>query len=126
MEYRPLEITVVSADDLKDVNLMSKMDVYVAVTVSGDPRTQQRTPVHKDGGKSPRWNHRLSFPLSETAIRGSNLCLVFKIVSDRVLGDKEVGQVSVPIRELLDAGGTSGERVVEYKVRRLFRFKAYV
>ncbi|XP_057495352.1 protein SRC2-like [Actinidia eriantha] len=117
MEYRPLDITVISAENLKDVNLISKMDVYVEVSIGGDPVGKQKTHVDKDGGKSPKWNHRLKFDVG-VGILAANpaLPIHFKIRSDRPLGDKDIGDVSVPIEELLlEADGD--ERVVEYQVR---------
>ncbi|KAK5774366.1 hypothetical protein PVK06_042221 [Gossypium arboreum] len=46
MEQRPLEY-VVSAEGLKKVKHLSKMDVYVVVKVSGgDSTTEQKTPAH--------------------------------------------------------------------------------
>lgn len=113
MEYRPLDITVVSADNIKNVNLMSKMDVYAAISIGGDCHT---TPVHNGAGKSPKWNHCLTFFVYESVIKSSNLYVIFKIMSRRILGDKEIGQVSVPVKDLLDRGD-GGRRVVEYQIR---------
>ncbi|PSS19655.1 hypothetical protein CEY00_Acc11078 [Actinidia chinensis var. chinensis] len=118
MEYRPLDITVISAENLKDVNLISKMDVYVEVSIGGDPVGKRKTHVDKDGGKSPKWNHRLKFAVGVDVLAANPaLPILFKIRSDRPLGDKDIGDVSVPIKELLDAAAADGERVVEYKVR---------
>ncbi|XP_057495132.1 protein SRC2-like [Actinidia eriantha] len=117
MEYRLLDVTVISAENLKDVNLISKMDVYVEVSIGGDPVGKQKTHVDKDGGKNPKWNHRLKFDVG-VGILAANpaLPILFKIRSDRPLGDKDIGDVSVPIEELLlEADGD--ERVVEYQVR---------
>ncbi|PSS26526.1 hypothetical protein CEY00_Acc07822 [Actinidia chinensis var. chinensis] len=117
MEYRTLDITVISAENLKDVNLISKMDVYVEVSIGGDPVGKRKTHVDKDGGKSPKWNHRLKFDVGVgVLVANPALPLLFKIRSDRPLGDKDIGDVSVSINELLlEADG--GERVVEYQVR---------
>ncbi|XAR52618.1 hypothetical protein NMG60_11020773 [Bertholletia excelsa] len=120
MEYRPLEITVISADDLKDVNMLTKMDVYVVVSIANDPRTKRRTRVDKDGGKNPRWNDRLSFSVDQSALaRQPNLCLVLTIRSERPLGDKDIGEVTIPINELLASNPTDDapERIVDYQVR---------
>ncbi|XP_057496886.1 protein SRC2-like [Actinidia eriantha] len=115
MEYRPLDITVISAENLKNVNLISKMDVYVEVSIGGDPVGKRKTHVDANGGKSPKWNHRLKFNVSDLAAN-SAFPILFKIRSDRLLGDKDIGDVSVPIKELLlEADG--GERVVVYQVR---------
>lgn len=116
MEYRPLDVTVISADGLKDVNLISKMDVYVVVSIADDPTTKRKTQVDKDGGKSPKWNDHLKFNVDA---RNPNVPLVFRIRSDRPLGDKDIGVVTLPMKELLDhpTADGGGERVVEYQVR---------
>jgi hypothetical protein len=44
MAYRTLELTLISAKDLKDVNLLGKMDVYAEVSTPA-------IPVH---GNAPR------------------------------------------------------------------------
>ncbi|CAM8983639.1 unnamed protein product [Rhodiola kirilowii] len=40
-----LEINVVSSQDLEDVYLFTKMDVYVVVSISGDNSTSAKKPV---------------------------------------------------------------------------------
>ena len=124
MEYRNLEITVCSAKDLKDVNMFSKMDVYVVVMIAEDPRTKQKTPVDRDGGKSPKWNHKMKFVVHEAAAKQNRLTLVFQIKSDRALGDRDIGEISVPVKELLDSDGDGEvdqpmktERIASYSVR---------
>lgn len=105
MEHRPIEVKLLCAKNLKDVNVFSKMDVYVIGSVSGDPRSIQRTIVDKDGGTNPKWNHKMKFTFEESAARMNRLGLVFQIMSDRTLGDKEVGRVYVPLKELFDVVG---------------------
>ncbi|XVE63045.1 hypothetical protein DITRI_Ditri06bG0168200 [Diplodiscus trichospermus] len=121
MEFRPLEINVISATDLKDVNLFSKMDVYAVVSINGDHRTTQKTHVDKDCGSNPTWNHAMKFTIDEAAIAHQNrrLDLVFRLKCDRQLGDKDIGTVQVPIKELLDHNNGSGkvEQHVSYSVR---------
>ncbi|GLT50458.1 hypothetical protein SLA2020_239440 [Shorea laevis] len=113
MEYRPLEITLISAKDLKDVNLVFKMDVYAVVTINGDPQTKQKTPVDKDCGPNPKWNYTMKFTVEEAAANQNRLNLVIRLVSDRRLGDKDIGEVLVPIKEFLDCK----EKVFDYNVR---------
>ncbi|KAI8555725.1 hypothetical protein RHMOL_Rhmol05G0197200 [Rhododendron molle] len=118
MEYRPLDITVISAENLKDVNLISKMDVYVVVSIADDPSTKRKTRVDKDGGKSPKWKDRLNFAVDAAALaRNPGLPLVFRLRSERPLGDKDIGEVAVPMKELLDRADGGAEHVVEYQVR---------
>lgn len=118
MECRPLDITLISASDLKDVNLMSKMDVYAVVSISGDNAKKQKTPVDKDSGSNPKWNYTVKFTVFESAVQQNMLTLKIKLVSDRSFGDKEIGEVQLPIKELLDNyKDESGEKRVSYSVR---------
>ena len=119
MEYRPLEIKVLEAKGLKDVNFFSTMDVYVVVTISGDPRTAQKTPVDKDGGTSPKWNYQMKFNVDDALALQNGIGLNFKLRSERAFGDRDIGEVFVPMKELLDnAGDGKGDRVVSYQVRK--------
>ncbi|GFY98729.1 hypothetical protein Acr_13g0001300 [Actinidia rufa] len=120
MEYRPLEITIISAKGLKDVGAFSKMDVYVIATISGDPRTEQKTPIDKNGGSSPSWNHTMRFTVDEAAAQTNRLNLIFQLRHERnLLGDKDVGEVHVPIKELLgNTGDNKSAALAEYPVRK--------
>ncbi|XP_031096554.1 protein SRC2-like [Ipomoea triloba] len=123
MEQRTLEINVMSAKDLNKVNLISKMDVYVVVSISGgDEKSNQKakTPVDRLGDTNPSWNSPMRFTIDEAAARQNRLNLLFKVRCDRALGDKDIGEVWVPIKELLDspATGGSGKQFVSYQVRK--------
>ncbi|KAK9136929.1 hypothetical protein Sjap_007523 [Stephania japonica] len=117
-QYRMLDVTVISAKDLKDAGIFGKMDVYVAICIAGDPRTKQRTPVHKDGGRSPAWNHTMKFAISEGLANQGRLILEFQIRCERALGDKTLGEVHVPVKELLDnPSAAANANFVSYQVR---------
>ncbi|KAG9143452.1 hypothetical protein Leryth_016448 [Lithospermum erythrorhizon] len=121
MEQRTLEITIISAKDLNKVNLITKMDVYAVVFISGDSNSKQKfkTPVDKDGGNNPTWNFTVKFTIDEAAAQQNGLSLVLKLKSERVLGDKEIGEVRVPIKELLDSpGSVNGKQFVSYQIRK--------
>ncbi|CAN1195404.1 Protein SRC2 [Linum perenne] len=121
MECRSIEFTIQSAKDLKDVNLISKMDVYAIASIKGDPyntKQKHKTPVDKDSGPNPKWNHHVSFTVDEPSIQQNRLTVKFDIFSDRSLGDREIGEVNVPIKELFDEFRDSkGEKTVSYAVR---------
>ncbi|OWM74093.1 protein SRC2-like [Punica granatum] len=123
MEYRTLDINVISAKDIKDVNLFSKMDVYVVVSISGDPYNNSqkaKTKVDRDGGKNPAWNCPMKFTIIESAAQEGGLALVFNLRCDRSLGDKDIGEVVVPIKELLSSAKEDEKsmRTVTYQVRK--------
>ncbi|KAF5463397.1 hypothetical protein F2P56_019316 [Juglans regia] len=121
MECRPLDIVIESAKDLKDVNLFSKMDVYAVVKIEGVynlKSSTQKTPTDKDCGTSPKWNFHVKFTIDDDAANQNRLTLVIKIKSDRTLGDREIGEVHVPIKELLDGFGVAKEaKHATYSVR---------
>ncbi|KAJ6816560.1 putative protein SRC2 [Iris pallida] len=118
MSYRTLEMTLISAKDLKVVNLLSKMDVYAIASIAGDPRSAQRTPVDRDGGRNPSWNHTVRFTVPDKDPGGMVLHVLLR--SERSMGDRDVGEVHVPLRELLDAVSakqSQAPRFLSYQVR---------
>ncbi|PHT95144.1 hypothetical protein T459_03026 [Capsicum annuum] len=124
MEYRALEINVMSGKDLNKVNLITKMDVYVVVSISGadDDRSNQKTKTHvdHDGDNNPTWNFPIKFTIDENAAVQNRLHLVFKLRCQRALGDKDIGEVDVPIKELLESpnSSTGSKQFVSYQIRK--------
>ncbi|GLT90242.1 hypothetical protein SLE2022_081850 [Rubroshorea leprosula] len=111
MEYRPLKITLISAEDLKYVNHFTTMSVYADVSINGDPQTKLEIPVQKKCGSNPKWNYTITFIVEETAAQQKNL--VIRLVSDRLLCDTDIGEVRVPIKQFLDCK----EDVSDHNVR---------
>lgn len=119
MGYKTLELTLISAKDLKNVNFIGKMDPYVVVYLSDNPNTKQKTPVHQDGGTNPVWNYTMRFTVDETAAYSAGKYLVLKIKHEQTLGsDKELGEVLVSLKELFDgAKGKDSLQNLTYQVR---------
>ncbi|GLT47640.1 hypothetical protein SLA2020_213220 [Shorea laevis] len=114
MECRTLEITLIFAKDLEDVNVDSKMDVDAVVIINNEPQTKQKIPVDKDCGSNPKWNYTMTFTAEEAAAANrKRLELVICLVSDRLFGDIVTGQLLVPINGFLDCE----ENVPVYGVR---------
>ncbi|KAL6548262.1 hypothetical protein OROGR_008683 [Orobanche gracilis] len=125
MDYRTLDLTIQYAKDLNKVNLFTKMRVYAVVSISGgDKNSKQKTktPVDRSGDDNPTWNFPMKFTVGEAALQNNALALEFKLVCARTLGDRDVGGVRVPIKELLDSTakptGTDGKQLVSYQVRK--------
>ncbi|KAL3812871.1 hypothetical protein ACJIZ3_014139 [Penstemon smallii] len=125
MENRTLEITLQYAKDLNKVNLITKMDVYAVVSISGGKNKSNqktKTPVDHDGDANPNWNFPMKFTIDEAALQQNRLTLDIKLVCERALGDKDVGEVNVPIKELLDSpakgSAADGKQFVSYQVRK--------
>ncbi|KAF8036894.1 hypothetical protein BT93_C2579 [Corymbia citriodora subsp. variegata] len=109
MVFRTLEITMISFAGREVANF------YLVGSLSGDRREKkQRTPVHKDGSM----NSTFAFPIDEAAARAGRL--EFKIMAKRAFSfDKDVGEVGVQIRDLLEEGGAGDgkPKVLKYSVR---------
>ncbi|XP_030959381.1 protein SRC2 homolog [Quercus lobata] len=127
MECWPLDITLNSAKDLKDLNLFSKMDLYAIVSIHGDyfnnntnNANQQRMHINKDYGPNPKWNFPMKFTIDVSAVEQNRLALVVKIKAKKKLtGDKEVGEAHMPIKELHESYGeeSKDERRTSYNVK---------
>ncbi|KAJ3669661.1 hypothetical protein LUZ60_011611 [Juncus effusus] len=116
MANNSLEVTMISAKDLKKVHLLSKMSVYAIATISGgDPADIRRTAPDRRGGRSPTWGTTVRFVILSTDPR---LALSITLRSARFFRDTEVGEVIVPIKDLLEAGADGEEKFVSYQVRR--------
>ncbi|XP_073135376.1 protein SRC2-like [Henckelia pumila] len=122
MESRSLEIELQYAKDLNKVNLITKMDVYVVVSISGgDKNSKQKTKstVDHDGDANPTWNFPMKFTVDEAALKQNRLTLDFKLVCERALGDKDVGEVHVPVKELFDSTAKGeGKQILSYQVKK--------
>ncbi|KAM0836891.1 hypothetical protein ACQ4PT_062018 [Festuca glaucescens] len=117
MAQRTLELTLISGKDLKDVNLLSKMEVYALVSLSGDPRSRQRVPTDRAGGRNPAWNATLRFTVPANAAGSLHVLLR----AERALGDRDVGEVHIPLSELLSGApdGPVPVKFVAYQVRKI-------
>ncbi|KAI5008790.1 hypothetical protein ZWY2020_009838 [Hordeum vulgare] len=129
MAYRVLEVTLLSAKDLKSVNLITRMEVYAVATISGDPITRQCTPPDPHGGRNPTWNATLQFAVPPTAQEATGGCLHILLRVERIFGgDRDVGEVIVPLSEILsgvghgaDYGAHSMPQFASYQIRKVHR-----
>ncbi|MFS7964258.1 putative C2 domain-containing protein [Helianthus anomalus] len=111
--YRPLDITVISATGLDNFLYFFRMRVYVVVSLlNGNSVVEKKT--HSTHGRNPKWNHRIKFPVEEKAIHTTTLLFVLR--QHRICGDKDIGEVSIPVSELLEANPSGSEKVVDYQV----------
>lgn len=126
MVLKTLELTLISAKDLKNVNLIGKMDVYVVVHLSDDPKNKQKTPVHQDGGTNPSWNYVMRFTVDDAVAAKPGKYVVLTLKHETTLGaDKDLGEVLLPLKELLEGvKDPSSPQFVTYQVKRVSSGKA--
>ncbi|GFQ04061.1 hypothetical protein PHJA_002550000 [Phtheirospermum japonicum] len=122
MEYRPLHITLISADGLKDVKLFSKMDVYAEVSIAGYPQSKKKTRVDKNCGTNPKWSDKddahMEFMVDEPYLTKPGLSLLFQLKAEASIGsDKVVGSATVPVHDLFHPDAAQ-DKVVEFQLHR--------
>ncbi|KAL6657159.1 hypothetical protein ACP70R_004939 [Stipagrostis hirtigluma subsp. patula] len=125
MAHRVLEVTLLSAKNLKMVNLFTRMEVYAVVTISGDPLTRQCTQPDPYGGRYPCWNATFRFDVPPTATAATG-CLHVLLRTERALGDRDVGEVIVPLADILAGAaacdpGPRPPQCASYQVRKVHR-----
>ncbi|KAJ6851571.1 uncharacterized protein M6B38_259680 [Iris pallida] len=131
---RTLEVNIISAENLEQVNLLSKMNVYAHVSVSADskdgsrhekPKQLVRTRPDRAGGCNPKWNSTFHFVVpygaADDVVAGLSLRVLLR--TGRALGgDRDVGEVTVPLSELLLASSSTADyddhKSVSYQVRK--------
>ncbi|XP_021974435.2 protein SRC2-like [Helianthus annuus] len=129
-DYRTLNLTLISANGLTKA---AKLHVYAVASIS-DSRAaitvqKFKTSVHKDGDSDPTWNFPMKFTVNEAAGLQNRLTLVVKIKVERMLVDKNLGEVRVPIKELLQGVYTqkfSIEPGVENVYTQKFLYENYI
>jgi len=103
MAYQILNLTLISACDLKKVTFFSRMRVYAVASISGgDPRTPTLgTQVDFHGGRNPTWNATLQLPIpTGTDTRGLALHVWLRARA-HFFDHRDVGEVFVPLNDLL-------------------------
>ncbi|XP_068645698.1 protein SRC2 homolog [Aristolochia californica] len=123
MASNKIDLKLISCKDLKVFNFFQKLSVYaVAALGTGDrekgTRKQlQKTPIDREGGGNPEWNHEVRFDLDEIHSGGLNsLFIEIDLLCDGIFVNKNVGEVRVPVSDLI--GEFNGlMRFVSYQVR---------
>ncbi|CAL9225542.1 unnamed protein product [Arabidopsis halleri] len=99
-----LELNINSASDLENVNHITKMNVYAIITLRGDKKQNKqkvKTSVDHSGGSNPTWNHAVKFSINEKLALEGRFTLAVRLFSKRLLGDKDIGGIEVPLLDLL-------------------------
>uniref|UniRef100_A0A0C9S8V4 TSA: Wollemia nobilis Ref_Wollemi_Transcript_10369_1553 transcribed RNA sequence n=1 Tax=Wollemia nobilis TaxID=56998 RepID=A0A0C9S8V4_9CONI len=123
MAARTVEISLLSARDLNDVNLFTKTKAYAVAKISGDARSKQRTPTDKENGTNPNWNYAMTFTVDDALLQQGRLVLEVEIRAEGAFGDKEIGRVIVPLKEFVKPASVGkskggGVEFVSYQVRK--------
>ncbi|KAG0297980.1 hypothetical protein BGZ96_003627 [Linnemannia gamsii] len=95
-----LSITAHGASNLKDVEMFGKQDPYFRFTLDiENPKTFQKSFVHKNAGKNPVWNQSFSTPLN------GEQDLFIEIMDDETTADAVIAFAAIPINQVVHAPG---------------------
>lgn len=113
MEQRELVVTILSANNLKNVKLSGrKMSPYAVAHIY--PNVKVSTPVAEQGGESPSWNCILRLSCDERLFQAANAHITVELYNHGKFSNKLIGTALVP----LSAGKDSIEgKAKEYPVR---------
>ncbi|KAF9985743.1 hypothetical protein BGZ75_002579 [Mortierella antarctica] len=97
-----LVIIAHGAQNLLDVETLGKQDPYLQFTLDvNNPKSFQKTFVHKDAGKTPTWNQSFSVPLAGEPE------LFIEIMDQEATADAVIAFAAIPINQVVHApGGT--------------------
>ncbi|KAF9955421.1 hypothetical protein BGZ70_010247 [Mortierella alpina] len=97
-----LVIVAHGAQNLLDVEAIGKQDPYLQFTLDiNNPKSFQKTFVHKDAGKTPTWNQSFSLPLAGEPE------LFVEIMDEETTADAVIAFAAIPINQVVHApGGT--------------------
>ena len=115
MEQRELVVTILSANNLKNVKLSGrKMSPYAVAYIYPDVKVS--TTVAEQGGQSPSWNCILHLSCDERLFQAANAHITVELYNHGKFSNKLIGTALVP----LSAGKDSSEgKAKEYQVHRL-------
>ncbi|KAF3435338.1 hypothetical protein FNV43_RR22425 [Rhamnella rubrinervis] len=131
MESSYLQVKLISCKDLKAFNFFQKLSVYAVVSIASDDPSKkvqekqvqsQRTPCDSEGDGNPEWNHELRFDLKGCDEYDGNdhLFLQFNLRHQGMafgFGDKTIGEVRIPLKDMMEEACYGVVRFVSYQVR---------
>ncbi|KAH7425383.1 hypothetical protein KP509_11G051500 [Ceratopteris richardii] len=114
MEYRKVDVTIVSAENVKRAPLLGKIRTYAVVWV--EKQNRYKTRVDEDGNTNPSWNESLSLSVPESLFCHPGSYLHVEIYrTGSILGDKFLSMASIPLSELLRK--PDGKEILMYELR---------
>jgi Ca2+-dependent lipid-binding protein len=123
MAHRELLVTVMSAQDLKNVRLSGRaMSPYAEVWIRNSAATKVKTGVDRRGGINPSWNYVLRLPCEEELFRSGG-ALTIALRNRGSLCNTLIGTVTVPLSDLslqckaADSNASRESTLMSYQVR---------
>jgi hypothetical protein len=93
-EQRELEVTIISAQDLKNVTTFGKQSPFAVVWIH--PSRKMTTPVATRGGVNPSWNAVVKVLCEQRLIDQGNGVMTIEILNKGSISNTQIGSVTVP------------------------------
>ncbi|KAG0607886.1 hypothetical protein M758_8G062500 [Ceratodon purpureus] len=123
MAHRELQVTVISAQDLKNVRLSGRaMSPYAEVWIRSSTVSKVQTGVDSGGGINPSWNSVVKVPCEEELFRSGG-AVTIALRHRGSICDKLIGTVTVPLSDLslqcraADSNASRESTLMTYQVR---------
>ena len=99
--------------NIHHVHQLRKMNLFALVSIWDNNNnlcsrsSQEKTSIDSVGNTKPKWNFHVTFNIDITRAQENHLALVVKFKSRWIIGDRDIGEVCVPITELLEGFGNA-------------------
>ncbi|KAG0317837.1 hypothetical protein BGZ99_006064 [Dissophora globulifera] len=98
-----LQVSVLRANHLDDVETMGKNDPYCQVSLVNDDKTKfQKTAVKKNAGKDVEWNQTLTLDDFQPT---QHHLLYVDVLDDDLMADAPIGFAAIPLSQVERASG---------------------
>eukprot|EP01018_Ginkgo_biloba_P038269 Gb_01955 [translate_table: standard] len=98
MNQSYIDITVIAAERLKNVNIIGKMNTFVDAWI--DPQLKKPTRILQNSGHNPVWNDRMFLPLEAQWLYDPNASLTFQVLSAGPLTTKIIGSTMLRMTDI--------------------------
>jgi len=101
-QKRKIEVMIISAEDLEDVKIFSKMRCYAVAYI--DPEHKTSTRIDEEGEIKPTWNEKLVLDADDKLLSTVWAAITVEIYCHGHIKEKLVGTAGVLISDLLHGG----------------------
>lgn len=104
-----LEVSIISAANLKNTDLIGKSDAYVKVFLSSDAANVLKTPVVKDN-LHPEWNFSGAIPINMLRCQLKSSEIYLDVYDEDNITDELIGRVTIDVITLLENANTEQQQ----------------
>ncbi|GLJ24869.1 hypothetical protein SUGI_0475620 [Cryptomeria japonica] len=95
-----LELKIVAAEGLKNVNIFNKGKISPYAVAWVDPQLKKSTKTLRNSGTSPVWNDTVLLPLQTQLLNNPNAALIIQVMCEAPLKTKIIGTTTIMVAEI--------------------------